>query len=105
MRPSLITATRSLMLSASSWSWVTNTKVIPTSSCSALSSRRSCLRILASSAPSGSSRSSTDGRSTSARQRYALLLAAGELLGATVGQPAELDEREGLFHALMHVGL
>src|SRR6478735_3980492 len=31
--PSLITPTRSATASASSWSWVTNTVVVPTSSC------------------------------------------------------------------------
>ena len=67
IRPPSMTASRFDISSASSWSWVTKTKVMPTSRCSAVSSARSECRSLASSAPSGSSRSSTDGSSTSAR--------------------------------------
>ena len=54
------------MVRASSWSWVTYTKVIPTASWSAFSSTWRVLRSLASSAPRGSSSSSTDGLRTSA---------------------------------------
>ena len=67
MRPSLMTATRSDMVSASSWSWVTNTKVMPVSCCMRLSSICISLRSLRSSADSGSSRSSTFGRGARAR--------------------------------------
>ena len=67
MRPWFMTARRSDIVSASSWSWVTYRKVIPTCFCSAPSSTWSVRRSLASSAPSGSSSSRTDGRSTSAR--------------------------------------
>ena len=67
MRPRSKTATRSLIVSASSWSWVTNTKVIPTSRWICLSSTCICSRSLRSSAPSGSSSSSTAGSTTSAR--------------------------------------
>ena len=64
-----MTASRLDISSASSWSWVTNTNVMPTSRCSEVSSARSECRSLASRAPSGSSRSSTDGSRTSARAR------------------------------------
>ena len=67
IRPPLKTAIRSLMVSASSWSWVTNTKVMPTSRWIDLSSTCISSRSLRSSAPSGSSSSSTFGRLTSAR--------------------------------------
>ena len=67
MRPSLKTAIRSLIVSASSWSWVTNTKVMPTSRWICLSSICISRRSLRSRAPSGSSSSSTRGRLTSAR--------------------------------------
>ncbi len=67
IRPSLKTAMRSLIVSASSWSCVTYTKVIPSSRCSSL--RNTCIswRSFRSSAPSGSSRSSTVGLLTIAR--------------------------------------
>ena len=61
--------TRSETSSASSWSWVTNTLVTCTSSCSRRSQRRSSFRTLASSAPNGSSSSSTLGLTASARAR------------------------------------
>ena len=64
-----MTASRSDISSASSWSWVTKTNVMPTSRCSEVSSERSDVRSLASSAPSGSSSSSTRGSRTSARAR------------------------------------
>ena len=60
-------ATRSLMLSASSWSWVTKRKVMPTSRWIALSSVCIACRSLRSSAASGSSSSSTLGSLISAR--------------------------------------
>ena len=59
--------TRSETSSASSWSWVTKTLVTCTSSCSRRSQRRSSFRTLASSAPNGSSSSSTLGFTASAR--------------------------------------
>ncbi len=92
-----MTAMRSLMLSASSWSWVTNTNVIPTSSWSAFSSTRSCLRSFASSAPSGSSSSSTRrAQDERAGERDALLLAAGELARPALLEAVELDQLERL---------
>ena len=68
-RPSLITTISSATSMASSWSWVTNTVVTGTSSCSRRSQSRSSLRTLASRAPNGSSSSSTVGSTASARAR------------------------------------
>src|SRR5690242_9617959 len=67
MRPWSMTAMRSAIASASSWSCVTKTKVMPTSACNRFNSICMALRSFWSSAPSGSSRSSTFGRMTSAR--------------------------------------
>ena len=69
MRPWFITTMRSATSMASSWSWVTNTLVTCISSCSRRSQRRSSLRTLASSAPKGSSSSSTLGSTARARAR------------------------------------
>ena len=65
--PAFITPTRSATASASSWSWVTNSVVVPTSSWTRRISSRSWARTLASSADSGSSSSSTCGSMASAR--------------------------------------
>ena len=62
-----MTAIVSAIVIASSWSCVTCTNVMPTSCWIRFSSSCICLRSLRSSAPSGSSRSSTRGRLTSAR--------------------------------------
>ena len=59
--------TRSARSSASSWSWVTNSVVMPSSSWISRSQRRRSRRTLASSAPNGSSSSSTFGSTASAR--------------------------------------
>ena len=64
-----MTPTRSEIASASSWSCVTNSVVVPTSSWIRRISSRSWTRTLASSAESGSSRSRTDGSMASARAR------------------------------------
>ena len=66
-RPPDITAIRSESVSASSWSWVTKTKVMPTWRCSARNSSCICSRNCLSSAPSGSSSNSTLGCRISAR--------------------------------------
>ena len=65
----LNTPMRSLIDSASCWSWVTKRKVMPSRRCSALSSLCICSRSFRSSAPSGSSSSSTCGWLISARAR------------------------------------
>jgi hypothetical protein len=67
MRPAFITAMRSAIAIASSWSCVTTMNVMPTSRWIVLSSTCIALRSLRSSAPSGSSSSSTFGCITSAR--------------------------------------
>ena len=67
MRPAFITAIRSLITSASCWSWVTNTAVMPSLRVNWRSSTCIASRSLRSSAPNGSSRSSTLGEITSAR--------------------------------------
>ncbi|MNP33080.1 hypothetical protein D3C76_1262960 [compost metagenome] len=67
--PLFMTTMRSATSMASSWSWVTNTDVRLISSCSRASQRRSSLRTLASSAPNGSSSSSTLGSTAKARAR------------------------------------
>ena len=101
-----MTAMRSDMVSASSWSWVTKMKVMPVSCCSLFSSIRISLRSLKSSADSGSSSSSTFGWwRQRAGQRHALLLAAGKLAGAAAAQPRHLDQRQHLVDACLDLGL
>ncbi len=96
--PPFMIATRSLMVSASSWSWVTKTNVMPTSRWIYFSSTCIWRRSLRSSAASGSSSSST-GRTADerARERDALALTAGERTRSAVRHAAEL-------HELEHVG-
>ena len=97
--PRCITAIRSLMLSASSWSWVTKMKVVPTSSCRDFSSSRSWRRIFASSAPSGSSSRRTAGRRTRARARATRCCWPPESWwGRRFGELPELDQLERLPH-------
>ncbi len=74
IRPWLRIATRSASSSASSWSWVTKMVVTPVASWIRRSSRRRDLRTAASSAPNGSSSSSTLGSTASARARATLCL-------------------------------
>src|ERR1700750_1380844 len=83
-------ATRSLMLRASSWSWVTNRKVMPTSRWIDFSSTCMARRSLRSSAARGSSSSSTCGRVIRARALSRLQL--------TVQGPRGLgwERRQGL---------
>ena len=69
MRPESKIAMRSERVSASSWSWVTKMVVMPTSRWMRRSSTCISWRRCLSSAPSGSSSSSTLGRVTSARAR------------------------------------
>src|SRR3954452_917894 len=91
-----MTPTRSATDSASAWSWVTKTVVMPSSSWIRRISSRSCTRTCASRADSGSSSSRTCGATASARARATpLLLTAGELVRipvATVGQPDQLEQ-------------
>ena len=90
-----MTAMRSDIVIASSWSWVTKMNVIPTSCWIRFSSICICLRSFRSRAPSGSSSSSTDG-SVDERpgERDALRLAArqlGRLAPLVAGQLDELE--------------
>ena len=86
---------------ASSWSCVTRIVVTPSVFWISLRLWRSCTRILTSSAPNGSSSSRTCGSvGERARERDALLLAAGELALVAAAEAAEADEVEQLFAAL-----
>ena len=69
IRPLFITTTLSATSIASSWSCVTNTVVVCASSCRRRSQMRNSVRTRASSAPNGSSRSSTRGFAARARAR------------------------------------
>ena len=99
--PSFITAMRSQIVLASSWSWVTKIVVSPSRCCRSRSSRRTCTRILASRLESGSSSSSTLGSMAMVRAtRDALLLAARELRRAGArrdgrGRPGRAPARPG----------
>ena len=107
IRPSLNTATRSAIDSASPWSWVTKTKVMPSACCSAFSSSCICSRSLRSSAPSGSSSSSTFGLvDERAGERHALALAAGQLRRAGARRsPASRTSVERLLAPCVALGL
>src|SRR5438874_2618254 len=91
-----MTAIRSAIVIASSWSCVTWMKVMPTSCCRPLMKSCISLRSLRSSAPSGSSSRRTRGLLTSARARDPLLLAARELTRLALAVAAQLDEVEHL---------
>ena len=79
---------------------------MPTCSCSAFSSTLSERRSLASSAPSGSSSSSTAGlQHQRPGQRDPLLLAAGQLARAPLGERGQLDQVQRLADPAGHLGL
>ena len=93
MRPARITTTSSEIESASSWSWVTYTEVMPSCCWMLLMPSRSATRTWASSAESGSSSSSTprlDGERP--REGDALLLSARHLVRIALRGVADLDE-------------
>ena len=93
--PACITTTRSASENASSWSWVTNRIASPSCTNSSRSSTTSRSRSARSSAPSGSSSIRSFGRGRErARERHALLLAAGEIAHASVLESLQPDERE-----------
>src|SRR6478736_9512695 len=102
--PSLMTAMRSDIVSASSWSCVTKTNVMPTSRWMRLSSTCIALRSLRSNAASGSSSSSTEGRLTSARQGDALPLATGQRARLVLVATGQLDQFEHLADTPCHLG-
>ena len=67
MRPAFMTIMRCASVIASTWSWVTNSEVMPSSRCSFWISSRVCARSLASRLDSGSSNRNTAGWRTMAR--------------------------------------
>ena len=88
------------MPSASSWSWVTIRKVMPTRSWMPISSRRVSSRSLRSSAANGSSSSSSFGNLASARaKRHALALAARQLRWPAPRVIRHLDQCQHLLDA------
>ena len=101
-----MTAIRSLIVSASSWSWVTYTNVIPTSDWTRFSSIWSCLRSFRSSAPSGSSSRRTLGRFTSARASATRCCWPPlSWLGLRSIEPGEMDELQRLRHPALDLVL
>src|SRR3954470_6442717 len=114
---------RSATSIASSWSWVTSTVVTGTRSCRRRSHARRSARTLASSAPNGSSRSSTRGSpgrararairpggpapggAQGARERDPLALAAAELAGVARLVAAQADDPEQLVDLRRDLGL
>ena len=89
MAPRFITAMRSDMVSASSWSWVTNTAVVPSSRSRRRSSICMVSRSLRSRAEKGSSSSSSLGsHGERARHGDALLLAARQSTHRAIGEVA-----------------
>ncbi len=96
-RPPFMTATRSLIVSASSWSCVTNTNVMPSVSCSAL---QLDLQVLAEAGVERSERlveqQHARAQDEGARERDALLLAARELARLALLVARELHQRERL---------
>ena len=97
-----MTAMRSDMASASYWSWVTSTKVMPTACCSRRSSTCICSRSFLSSADSGSSsKQHLRPHDQRAGQRDALALAAGQLGGAALAEAGERHLRQRLVDAAL----
>ena len=91
---------------ASSWSWVTSTVVMWTSSCRRRSQARSSFLTCASSAPNGSSSSSRRGSTARARgERHALALATRQLRRVALCKALEPHELEQLGDALADLGL
>ena len=101
MRPSLNTAIRSLIVSASSWSWVTNTKVMPTSRWSCLELDLHLLAQLEVEGAEGLVEQQHLGPvDQRPREGDALALAAGELGRPAVAEPSELHGLEGRHRAV-----
>ena len=102
--PAFITAMRSHMVSASSWSCVTNTNVMPTAA-AAPSARSERLRSFASRAPSGSSSSSTAGSSTSARASATRCCWPPEICAGLPSPGRQPHQLQGLGHPLADLRL
>ncbi len=104
-RPRCRTAMRSASSKASSWSWVTKTTVRPSSRCTRRRVCRSSMRILASSAPKGSSRSRKRRLvGQGAGDRHPLLLAARKLPGPPAAEAGEADQGEQFLAPLAPLG-
>ena len=97
MRPKFMTQIRSAMAIASSWSWVTNRKVVLDLALDILEEE---LHLLAQLDIEGGQRLVEQDEARLADdgpgQRHALALPAGELGGIAVGQRAQLDQIERL---------
>ena len=99
-------AMRSAMVMASSWSWVTTTKVRPSSCCRSISSNCVSSRSFLSSAPSGSSSSSTFGRlATERASATRCRWPPDSWCGLRLAELLELDQLEHLLDALVDLGL
>jgi hypothetical protein len=97
IRPSRITTMMSATDMASSWSWVTWTKVVPSRCWIAFSSSCIARRSLRSSAPEGFVEQQDVGIDRErAGQRHALALAAGDRVRQAVGRVVEIDQRQHL---------
>src|SRR2546422_10898376 len=95
-----MTATRSDMRIASSWSCVTKIVVTPSGVINCFTSICICTRNFLSSAPERlveQQQHWLDGEH--AGQRHPLLLASGKLVGIALAEAGQLDEAEHLVHA------
>ena len=95
--PPDITATRSDIESASSWSWVTKTKVMPTSSEGAQLDLHRFAQPFVERAQRFVEQQNLGPAHQRAGQRHALALAAGQLVGARAPKPVEPDHRQRVF--------
>ena len=96
-RPARMTPTRSATASASSWSWVTNSVVVPTSSCTPpdlVAQLHPHLGVQRGERLVEQQHARLDGER--AGQRDPLLLAAGELVGVAVGLLGEAHQVQHL---------
>ncbi len=101
MRPPRITAMRSATIIASSWSWVTMTKLVPSFFCSRISSKlRLAAQLLVERGHRLVEQQHARALDQRARERHALALAAGELVDAAAGVALQLRELQHLVDAL-----
>ena len=106
MRPSAMTARRSDRFNASLWSWVT--KIVVTPSLRWISRSSTCIearKFLSSAENGSSSRRTLRIDHQSARQRDALLLAAGKLARLAILVTRELDQRQRVRDPPLDFGL
>ena len=92
------------MVTASSWSWVMKRKVVRISRCSVL---QEPLHLVAEFRIERAERLIEENQARladdRARERHALLLAAGELRRIAVAEIAERDQRQRLLHPLADI--